>query len=236
MYSADLAYIHDAGFGDFATRAAPEVIRILRRHRITSGRVVEVGAGSGILARRLVEAGYDVIGIDRSRDMIALARAKAPEATFRVGTLTRAPIPRCEAVVAIGEIVSYVSANLRPFFARVHRALAPGGLLVFDFLESAERRTFDKKSFEGRDWALIVRAEADAEQGTLTRRMTLLRRVGGKYRRTQETHVVRLRSCAEIRAQLEALGFSVTVRRSYGRYRLLPGDVAVIARKADGST
>ena len=231
MYSEDLAYIHDAGFGDFAKRAAPELIRVLRTQHITSGRIVEMGSGSGILARRLTDAGYEVIGIDRSPDMIGIARAKAPDATFRVGSLTRAAIPRCRAVIAIGEVVSYVSASLRPFFARVFDALASGGLFVFDFLESAEQRTYQRKSAEGRDWALISHAEVDAAGTTLTRRMTLLRKVDGKYRRTHETHHVRLRSCAEIRGALEALGFSVTVRHSYGRYRLLPGDVAVIAKK-----
>ena len=231
MYSADLAYIHDSGFGTFAKRAAPELIRLLRAHDITSGRIVEVGSGSGILARCLVGAGYDVVGIDRSREMIALAREKAPKATFRVGSLTRAPIPRCRAVIAVGEVLSYVSASLRPFFTRASNALAPGGLLIFDFMESAEHRTYERKIAEGRDWALISHAEVDAARTTLTRRMTVLRKVDGKYRRTRETHHIRLRSCAEIREMLESLEFSVTVRHSYGRYRLLPGDVAVIATK-----
>ena len=231
MYSTDLAYIHDVGFGDFARKAAPELIRILRTHGIRSGRIVEVGSGSGILARRLVDAGYDVIGIDRSPDMITLARAKAPEATFRRGSLTRTNIPRCEAVIAIGEVVSYVSTSLRPFFTRVYASLERGGVFIFDFIESAERRTYAAKSFEGTDWALIIRATVDDGGGTLTRRMTLLRNVGGKYRRTHETHHVRLRNCGDVRDALRDAGFSVTLRRSYGRYRLMPGDIAVIARK-----
>ena len=231
MYSADLAYIHDAGFGDFARKAAPEIIRILRKHGIRSGRVVEVGSGSGILARCLVDAGFDVTGIDRSRDMIKLARAKAPEATFRQGSLTRTRIPRCKAVIAIGEVVSYVSTSLRPFFTRVHASLERGGVLVFDFMESGERRTYAGKSFEGPDWAVILRATLEDDGQTLTRRMTLLRNIGGKYRRTHETHRVRLRDCGDVRDALQDAGFSVTLRRSYGRHRLMPGDVAVIARK-----
>lgn len=231
MYSADLAYIHDAGFGDFARKAAPQVIRILRKHGIRSGRIVEVGSGSGILARSLIDAGYDVIGIDRSPDMIKLARAKAPEATFRRGSLTRTKIPRCDAVIAIGEVVSYVSSSLHPFFVRVYDALERGGVFIFDFMESAERRTYANKSFEGTDWAIILRAAVEDEGRTLTRRMTLLRNVGGKYRRRHETHRVRLRTCQEVREALEDVGFKVTLRRAYGRYRLMPGDAAIIARK-----
>jgi len=60
LYSTDLACIHDAGFNQFSERAAPEIARILRRHGIrpsvTSNkatRIVEVGCGSGTLARHL---------------------------------------------------------------------------------------------------------------------------------------------------------------------------------------
>ena len=231
MYSTDLAYIHDAGFGDLAERAAPELIRLLRAGGLRSGRVVDVGCGSGILARHLVDAGYDVIGIDRSPAMIRLARARVPEGRFRVASLLSARVPPCVAVTAIGEVVSYVSANLRPFFRRVHAALEPGGLFIFDFMESAERRTYRTKSFDGPDWALVSHADVDAAGRTLTRRMTMFRKVGKEYRRSQEAHRVRIRNRQEIAGALKDAGFSVRVGRSYGRYRLLPGDVAVIAQK-----
>jgi 2-polyprenyl-3-methyl-5-hydroxy-6-metoxy-1,4-benzoquinol methylase len=42
--------------------AAPIVIERLRKSRISSGLVIELGCGSGILAERLNAAGYDVLG------------------------------------------------------------------------------------------------------------------------------------------------------------------------------
>jgi SAM-dependent methyltransferase len=231
MYSADFAYVHDTGFGGFARGAGPELIRILRAHGIKDGRIVEIGSGSGILARRLTGAGYDVTGIDRSPDMIEIAREKAPRATFRRGSLTRSRIPRCSAAIAIGEVVSYVSVSLRPFFVRVHAALEPAGLLIFDFMESTQGRAYAGKSFSGRDWAMIFRAELSDKGRTLTRKMTLLRNVDGKYRRSREIHRVTIRSRDEIKDALEDAGFSVEMSRSYGRFRLLRGDVAVVARK-----
>jgi SAM-dependent methyltransferase len=231
MYSVDFAYAHDTGFGGFATGAGPELVRILRAHGIADGRIVEIGSGSGILARRLTDAGYDVTGIDRSPAMIEIARKKAPRATFRRGSLTRSTIPRCAAAFAIGEVVSYVSASLRPFFARVHDALDAQGLFVFDFMESTKGRTYAGRRFSGADWEMISRAEASNGGRTLTRRMTLLRNVDGKYRRSRETHHVTIRSRAEVKTALAAAGFSVEMSRSYGRFRLLRGDVAVIASK-----
>jgi SAM-dependent methyltransferase len=267
LYSFDLAYIHDAGFGDFAERAAPEVIRILRRHGIRppaskrghsstrlarpergrgttgsgrAGRIVEVGCGSGTLARRLVDARYGVVGFDISPAMIRLARAKVPEATFRVASLTEARIPQCDAVVAIGEVVTYVPARggvtglpaaLRTFFSRVHDALEPGGLFIFDFIESGVRRTYPPKCHSGRDWVIAVHAELDRPGQVLTRRMIAIRKVGRQYRRSQEFHLVRIYSRRAVATALADAGFTASMSRSYGRYRLMPGIVAVIAKR-----
>lgn len=233
MYGDDLAYIHDRGFGDLAHGVAPELLRILRRHRLRGGLVVDAGCGSGILARHLSDAGYRVTGIDLSPAMIRLAREHAPGARFRVASLSAASIPPCDAVIAVGEVIAYLPtwrAVVR-FFARVARALRPGGLFLFDFIESAERRTFPPKSRGGDDWAIVVRADSSADGRLLTRRITTFRKLRRAYRRTRETHRVRIYSRGEVAAALAQLGFAVTMRRSFGRYRLMAGDVAVIARR-----
>src|SRR5207247_11320351 len=68
---------------------------------------------SGVLARRLVAAGYAVVGIDHSPSMIRIARATAPGAQFRVASLEHVRLPRAKAVIAIGEIVTYVRGGVR---------------------------------------------------------------------------------------------------------------------------
>jgi predicted TPR repeat methyltransferase len=205
-------------------------VRILRGHGITSGRVVDAGCGSGILSRRLVDAGYDVIGFDISPAMIRLARLAAPDATFRVAPLATARIPPCCAVVAAGEVVSY-APSLAAFFKRVASAVEPGGLFVFDFVESAKGRTYPLKGVRGADWALLVSAEADATGRTLTRRITTFRRIGGALRRSREVHRVRLHGRQEIARMLADVGFRATMKRSYGKFRLMASDVAVVAEK-----
>src|SRR5207253_4438511 len=225
---------HDAGFARFAHRAAPELIQILRRHAIRRGRIVDVGCGSGPLARHLVDAGYDVLGIDDSPAMIRLARAQVPDATFRLAAIPAAALPRCAAVIALNEVISYVPGRmtaLRSFFTRAHGALDRGGLLVFDFIASAEERTYAGKSRSGPDWAIAARAEVDRAGRVLTRRLTTFRKIDGEYRRSRETHRVRIYGVEEMRDALKSIGFRVRTYRSYGSLRLLPGDVAVIAVK-----
>jgi SAM-dependent methyltransferase len=234
VYSTDLAYIHDAGFGEFANVVAPEIERILQKAGITSGRVVEFGCGSGAVARHLQNSGYEVSAFDVSPAMVRLARNNAPRVTFRVASLTSASLPACDVLVGVGEVVTYVPGGLsalRRFFAKAHAALRPGGVLIFDFMESARRRTYDTKILKGSDWTIAVRATFDARRRVLTRRMTMTRRTSHGQRRSREIHRIRVHDRRAIRRLLEQDGFVVSFGRSYGRYRLLPGDVAVMARK-----
>ena len=85
-YGEDLAYIHDVGFGGFARDAAPALLALLRAAGVTSGTVLDLGCGSGIWARELLDAGDQVTGIDLSPAMIEIARRRAPEAAFTVGS------------------------------------------------------------------------------------------------------------------------------------------------------
>jgi SAM-dependent methyltransferase len=215
------------------------------RKRTDSGRaghVVDVGCGSGTLARRLVDAHYAVVGFDISPAMIRLARQKVPEATFHVAPLTEARLPGCDAVVAIGEVLSYVPATgrgsrpapaIRQFFSRVHDALGPGGVFLFDFIESGARRTYPTRSHSGDDWVIAVHAELDKAGRVLTRRIVTIRKVGRQYRRTQEIHRQRVYSRRAVAKALGDAGFTASMSRSYGACRLMAGDVAVIATKLD---
>src|SRR5688572_199929 len=102
-YGADLARIHDIGFTDFTREAAKALIARFRKSGNPIGRVVDLGCGSGALAERLVNEGYDVLGIDISPAMIRLARKQVKKARFVCGSYRNAELPECDAVTAIGE-------------------------------------------------------------------------------------------------------------------------------------
>jgi len=84
FYTDDLAYIHDVGFGEFALKSAPGLLNILRQRKIFAGLVVDLGCGSGLWARELTQAGYDVLGIEQSAAMIEIARKKTPKASSNI--------------------------------------------------------------------------------------------------------------------------------------------------------
>jgi SAM-dependent methyltransferase len=238
-YRDDLAHIHDAGFGGFAQAAAPVLVQALNAGGINQGLVIDLGCGSGILSRAIYQAGYDVLGVDISEAMIALARQRVPRGEFRVESLLKAKLPPSVAVAAVGEAINYLfdPENGRPSLAKllqqIHDALQPGGVFLFDVAEpgrvpgSGPVRTY----FEGNDWAVLVSTEEDRKRRFLARTITSFRQVGELYRRDQEVHCQRLLPRSELAAQLRSIGFRVRVLRGYGRLRFGKGHVGLLARK-----
>jgi SAM-dependent methyltransferase len=237
-YGDDLAYIHDTGFGAFAAGCAPGLLALLRKAGFETGLVVDLGCGSGIWGRQLLDAGYQVHGVDLSADMIALAKVRAPEATWQVNSFADCEIPNCVAVTAIGEVLSYElrdthsRSSLPELFARVFAALAPGGLFVFDLGEIGLGQGRPPTYREADDWACLVRFEYDDARDQHTRHITTFRRVGELYRRSHEVHRVQLYRPQEITGLLRLAGFSVRVVRRIGEFPLLPQRVGFVARKA----
>jgi SAM-dependent methyltransferase len=238
-YGEDLAYIHDVGHADFALDSAPGIKRVLEQSGIRGGLIVDLGCGTGLLARKLIDAGYDVFGIDISGAMIEIARKRTPEAEFRVGSLFEVEIPRCEAVTAISEVLNYLfdpeneDQGLGRVFRRIHDSLAPGGVFVFDALGPGQVPPGTRaKGFRvGEDWAVLFEREEDAGRGTMERRIVSFRKVGENYRRIDEVHRVRLYDPSELAAELERAGFRVRTMRSYGDLPLEEGHTAFAAHK-----
>lgn len=223
-YGRDLAHVHDMGHGDFARDAAPGVLGLLRRAGIHEGLVVDLGCGSGIWAAALVDAGYDVIGVDQSAALLEIARERAPCARFAHASMLDVKLPPCSAVTALGECFSYALDRRagRPALAimlrRIAAALRPGGMLVFDVLTpgsepEAGRRTWS----EGPDWLLCLDAREDIDAGTLTRRIAVFRPENDHYRRSDELHRLWLYSRGEALADLDAAGLRASTLTGYGR-------------------
>jgi SAM-dependent methyltransferase len=236
-YKNDLTYIHDVGFGDFAKNSAPGLLELLRQNGITDGLVVDLGCGSGLWARELSKAHYDVLGIDISPAMIEMARERVPGGNFRVASLLKTDLPQCVAVTSLGECLNYLfdesnsMRELRRLFRRVYLALEPGGVFIFDVAEPGRGKGPRQKHIEGPDWAVLVGVEEDTRGNQLTRSITLFRKIGESYRRDQEVHRLRLYKRSDVAKELRGVGFRVRTLRAYGDQAMIKGCVGFIARK-----
>jgi trans-aconitate methyltransferase len=238
-YHEDLAYIHHAGFGRLATSAAATVLNELNVCEILDGTVVDLGCGSGIMAKSLREANYKVIGIDISSSFIEAARRRVPTAEFYLGSFITTSIPPCIAVTAIGEVFNYLldpengEAMRLEVWRRIYNSLESGGLLIFDMAGPlCVPATKSLRAFaDGPDWAVLVETSADKAKTLLTRRITTFRKEGDLYRRRLETHQLELVDQAKIVRTLEDIGFSVLTMDGYSAMSLPSGIVVFVARK-----
>jgi SAM-dependent methyltransferase len=231
MYHSDLAYIQHHGFSSFASAAAPGLLQLLRRAGITSGHVVDLGCGDGTWLRALISRGYTATGVDQSRDLLRYARAAAPEAALTKRSVHRVALPHCDAITALGEVLSYHPVSLAALgrlFRRAHAALRPGGVLVFDALVTGRPLSYWTWR-AGTSWAVLVRVEE--RKNRVIRQIISFRRAGGRYRRREEKHVLFVTSRASLVSALRRAGFKVQTTRRYGRSALGERRLAFVARK-----
>jgi SAM-dependent methyltransferase len=238
-YRADLAHIHDSGYGEFAARAAEQVVAWLRAAGHREGLVVDLGCGGGQSSLAFAAAGYEVFGSDASAALVERARERVPGSRFAVCSFLDAELPPCVAVVAIGEVLTYTfdPRNGRPalaaLFGRAHAALRPRGLLVFDVLGPSRRPLPSRTWREGDGWAVLAELSALAGGERLRRRIvTFLQEPDGAWRRGEEVHDVLLLEPAPLLTDLRAAGFRARTRHSYdGGPRHQPGHSVYVARR-----
>lgn len=113
-------------------------------HGVSGGSVLDLGCGTGQHAIRLARLGHEVTGVDRSPDMLRIARVKAeqtldetsPQPTFVEGDITSVRIARAEFDVALMmfAVLGYqiTNAAVRASLATVRAHLRHGGLFVCD--------------------------------------------------------------------------------------------------------
>lgn len=237
LYQQDLAYIHAVGFSALAREAAPEIVRRLRAARCQVRRVVDVGCGAGPLTQALVEAGFEVTGIDCSAELLDMARAAAPTARFIHASIYDTEIPSCEAIVAVGEPLTYHAAGndaggrISRLFERASAVLPHGGVLIFDIIECGEPSLTGRFWSSGDDWAVLADTREDPASRTLVRNIETFRAVGEWYRRGREVHRVHLFDSAKLREELTACGFEVETAQAYGMHRLGPRRRAFFASR-----
>jgi SAM-dependent methyltransferase len=111
-------------------------------------RVVDLGCGFGWFCRWAREQGAaKVLGIDVSEKMLARAHADTTDAaiTYLDADLERVDLPERAFDVAYSSLALHYIENLERLLANVHRALIPGGHLVF----SAEHPIFTAPAHPG---------------------------------------------------------------------------------------
>jgi ubiquinone/menaquinone biosynthesis C-methylase UbiE len=108
--------------------------------RQTVGRVADVGCGPGRAAAFMAQRGLDVIGVDVSQEMLAVARTAHPHISFEEGQLNRLPIKTGALAGAVCwySIIHTPPDRLAEAFGELARVLIPGGYILLAFQAEGE--------------------------------------------------------------------------------------------------
>jgi SAM-dependent methyltransferase len=235
-YATDLALVHHLGFGAHAEGVAPGIVELLRPIRERGGLVVELGCGSGLLTKRLVDTGHRVLATDASPAMIELAREHALGAEIRTLVLPDDPIPEADAVVAVGHPLNYLRDENALFraLAAAARALRPGGLLALDVCDlewAIARRDAPPFVKVERDWVIVTRFSIPASNHFVRDITTFVRLPDDTFRRSDEHHDNVLIRTADVPAFLASNDVDAEIRNSFGSETLPTGLHVVIGVK-----
>ncbi|HSV73654.1 MAG TPA: class I SAM-dependent methyltransferase [Chthonomonadales bacterium] len=193
---------------------------ILQHRGADARRVIDLACGTGNVAFRLAECGYEVTGVDISAAMVGEARRKAAAnrsgVAFEVQDAAdlRLLPPPYDLCVSFFDSLNNITRSDRLLSAMrsVCEHLVPGGLFVFDVNTryALENRYFDQACSDPRE---RLRYNWRSDFDPVTRLCTIsmqfwLREEGGATREFHETHVQYAYEEGELRRLLQQAGFA----------------------------
>ena len=182
--------------------------------------VLDLGCGTGRMTVELAKRGFDMIGVDRSPEMLDFARTAAEAAgegiSSRILWLLQEMTAfelygTVDAVVCCLDSVNHLTKreDLGRCFSLVHNYLTPDGLFLFDVNSKTKFETVyaDKTYvYEAPDAFCVW--ENRYSRGVCDFRITLFREDGkGKYRRYESLERERMYTLRTLKEELQRCGF-----------------------------
>ena len=142
MAYESFAQVYDRFMEDTPYDSWTEYLKeIFKKHNLihSTNIIADLGCGTGNMTERLAENGFDMIGVDLSEEMLAIASEKAVEKNLDILYLNQDMrefelYGTVDAIVSICDSINYITEpdDLLEVFKLVNNYLDPKGLFVFD--------------------------------------------------------------------------------------------------------
>lgn len=214
------------------TAWADYVEKHFTRRGLPGRTVLDLACGTGSLTWELARRGYEMIGVDRSPEMLAQAAEKDGtgipiQPMFLCQSMEQLDLyGTIDACVCCLDSVNYVTdpQKLRRAFQRVHLFLMPGGLFLFDVNTPEKLMGLDGQVFldETEDSYCVWRAEYSKRSHLCSYFMDIFRLDpdSGQWDRGEELHQERAYTTEELTEFLRQAGFRQI--QVYGNLKLRP--------------
>ena len=190
------------------------ILNLLQDRKITEGLVLELGCGTGKLMTLLGKAGFDMIGVDNSVEMLQIAREKtSQDFLYLLQDMREFELyGTVKAIISVCDSVNYITKKeeLRKVFQLVNNYLDPEGLFIFDFNTEYKYRELIGETViaeDREDVSFIWFNEYDEESHLNDIDLKVfVQEEGDIYRKFQEEHIQRGYTLDEIKQLLEESG------------------------------
>ena len=121
--------------------------------------ILEIGSGTGNLARRFQKNNQEYIGLDYSQSMIAIAKERNKNCTFIHGDMRQFELEKpVDSILITGRSTSYLTTNedVNSTFESIYKNFTEDGILIFDFIDANRFIPFTKEN-----QVIIHKAEYD---------------------------------------------------------------------------
>lgn len=214
----DFAGVYDIFMDETPYREWCAYVRsVFERYHVPKELVLDLGCGTGTMTELLAEAGYDMIGVDSSQEMLNRAITKRDRSGHEILYLCQDMrefelYGTVRAVVSLCDSVNYIldPEELADVFSLVNNYLDPGGIFLFDFNTDYKYREVigDAVIAENRETCSFIwenyfhEAECVNEYDVTV----FVEEADHRYRRFTETHYQRGYTLTEIKGLLAAAG------------------------------
>lgn len=188
------------------------LIGLLKEYGITEGTVCDIGCGTGKMTRLLARAGYDMIGVDLSEDMLALAdRGVEGEILYLCQDMCELELyGTVSAIVSVCDSMNYLleEEEILAVLERAEHYLDPGGVFIFDMNTIYKYEHIEDTICENRkEGSFIWENYYDDKEQINEYDLTLfIREESGLYQKFEETHYQRGYPIEQICAWIEQAG------------------------------
>ncbi|MBO5094386.1 MAG: class I SAM-dependent methyltransferase [Lachnospiraceae bacterium] len=214
----DFAGVYDIFMDETPYREWCAYVRsVFERYRVPKELVLDLGCGTGTMTELLAGAGYDMIGIDSSQEMLNLAITKRDRSGHEILYLCQDMrefelYGTVRAVISLCDSVNYIlePEELADVFSLVNNYLDPGGIFLFDFNTDYKYREIigDSVIAENREtcsfiWENYFHEDECINEYDVT---VFVEEEDRRYRKFTETHYQRGYTLAEMKELLAEAG------------------------------